>query len=107
MHWAYNTFNRWEYTENKDTLDNYRNLIRWSESQQQYMPRAKYEFADTSSADAWLVAHTLAGQWVVVTEEVFDPNIRKRIPIPNVYKEFSVRCIDTFQMLRELKIRFT
>ena len=40
----------------------------------------------------------------VVTEEVFSNKVKRNIPIPNVCKEFDVRCLNTFEMLREIGI---
>ena len=60
------------------------------------MQYAKEEFADESKADAWLVSHALATKRIVVTEEKFGRDIKKRmVPIPNVYKEFDIRYIST------------
>ena len=84
--------------------------MEWSGSHTQFMQYAKEEFADESKADAWLVAHALATKRIVVTEEKFGRDIKKRIPIPNVCKEFDIRYmihIDTFDMLRNLGIILT
>ena len=43
---------------------------------------------------------------VVVTHEVFNADVRKRVPIPNVCRQFDVDYRDTFAMLRELEVRF-
>ncbi|MHB1955762.1 MAG: DUF4411 family protein, partial [Sulfobacillus sp.] len=42
---------------------------------------------------------------ILVTHEVYDPNIKKRIPIPNVCRAFGVEHVDTFEMLRRLNAR--
>ena len=105
--WANNEFRRWDSTANENTEKMYRELIAWSMSQQHYNEKAKDEFADDGKADAWLVAHASVSQRVVVTEEVFNPYIKRKIPIPNVCKTFNVRYIDTFQMLRDLQINLT
>ena len=105
--WANNEFRRWDSTANENTGRMYRKLITWSRLQQQYNEKAKDEFADDGKADAWLVAHASVSQRVVVTEEVFNQDIKKKIPIPNVCMAFNVRYIDTFQMLRELQINLT
>ena len=60
----------------------YRRLIQWSISHKQYNTKAKDEFANEDKADAWLVAHAIDGQYTVVTEEVFNPDIQRKIPIP-------------------------
>ncbi len=61
------------------------------------------EFANI--ADSWLVSYALANHYILVTHEVYDPGIRKRIPIPNACRHFDVEHIDTFEMLRRLNAR--
>ena len=102
--WANNRFKRWESTDVVGTVEKHQDLMKWSISHQQYTTKAKAEFASDSKADAWLVAHALARQCVIVTEEVFNRDIKRKIPIPNVCQEFDVTYVDTFQMLRDLKI---
>lgn len=105
FNWARNDFKHWESTENKKTAEQYLRLITWSNTHKQFADYAKEEFKSQNKADAWLVAHALATKRVVVTDEKFNIDIKKRIPIPNVCKEFGVRYINTFDMLRELQIK--
>lgn len=68
-----------------------------------YTSAAKADFA--SVADSWICAHALAKGYVVVTQETYDPNIKKRVKIPNVCKEFDVEYINMIQFLREIGMR--
>ena len=68
---------------------------------------AKNEFASEDKADPWLIAHAIVTGRVVVTEEVFNHDIKRKIPIPNVCKEFDVPYMNTFQMLHELEIKLS
>lgn len=43
---------------------------------------------------------------IVVTHEEFNADAKKRVPLPNVCKQFGVSYVDTFAMLKELKARF-
>ena len=43
---------------------------------------------------------------VVVTEEVFNQDIKKEVPIPNACQQFNVPYLNTFQMPRQLGVRF-
>lgn len=79
-------------------------LMAWTSHNTQVLPAAKEEFARV--ADGWLVAYAKANDAVVVTNEVFDPTVKKRIPIPNVCKRFNVEYRNTFEMLRELGVKF-
>ena len=78
----------------------------WANQHPQFSPAAKAEIAD--GADAWLIAYAGAYDYTVVTSEVFKPDVKARIPIPNVCKakEFMVPCLDVFQMLEGLGVRF-
>ena len=43
---------------------------------------------------------------VVVTHEAASPNVKRRVPLPNVCDQFGVVTRDPFTMLRELEVRF-
>lgn len=78
----------------------------WANAQPQFHAAAKAEFADET--DAWVVAYAGAKNMTVVTQEVFSPDIKNRIPIPNVCKanDFKVPCVDVYAMLNRLGIQF-
>lgn len=90
-------------TSDPIVIASYREVMAWSQSQSQFTEAAKAEFA--SVADGWLIAYALAKGRVVVTEERLDPNIKRKVKIPNVCQAFDVRYIDTFQMMREMGVR--
>lgn len=94
----------WEPTTDAATAAWFGQLMVWSQAQSQFLPQAKAEFA--TKADAWLVAKAKASGMILVTHEELDPNIRKKIPIPNACRAFGVVWEDTFKMLRGLKTRF-
>ena len=86
-------------------MKQYRRLMEWSKSHEQFKEYAKEEFANENKADAWLVAHALVTERVVVTDEKLNTDVKKRIPIPNVCVAFGIRYINTFDMLHKLRIR--
>lgn len=63
-----------------------------------YTQAAKDEFFRV--ADPWLIAKAQTVNATVVTHEVFDPNIRRRILIPNICQDLGVNVLDTFDLLR-------
>jgi hypothetical protein len=79
-------------------------MMVWVQAQTQFLPAAKAEFA--TKADGWLVAYAKAFGFAVVTQEVPNPNIKRKVPIPNVCDAFGVQYIDTFDMLRALATQF-
>jgi len=84
---------------------NYASMVAWVQAQPQFKREAKEEFAQV--ADGWLVAFARANdRHVIVTHEEFNADAKKRVPLPNVCKQFGVEHIDTFVMLKELKARF-
>ena len=66
----------------------------------------KDEFSRADNADAWTIAYASTHNCVLVTQEVLNNNIRRKIPIPNVCVAFDVKYIDTFTLLRELNFKF-
>jgi len=84
-----------------DVLRNYQSLISWSSFHTQFTDNAKAEFAQYNEADAWVVAFAISNRLTVVSQETFSADVKRRIPIPNVCREFNVRHIDTFAFLRE------
>ena len=71
--------------------------------QAQFFDAAKAEFAD--GADGWLIAYARAEKATqLVTQEQFRPDVKRRIPITNVCRQFKLEWIDTFEMLRRLGV---
>jgi len=91
-------------TDDARVIDGYRQLMEWVQSQDQFSDAARADFA--SKADGWLVAYAWANGCVVVTQEVVNPDVRRKVPIPNLCEAFGVPWIDTFALLRNLGIRF-
>ena len=92
-------------TDEEEIIESYSELMSWVQVQDQFSDVAKSDFA--ACADGWLIACAKSKGLVVVTHEVLDPNIKRKVPIPNVCEAFGVSYIDTFAMLRELGVRFS
>jgi hypothetical protein len=104
--WAVTNFQKWfASTAESDVLESYGNIMRWAQTQTQYSEAAKREFAEENNADSWLVAYADAKDCVVVTLEQLDPNVQRKIPIPNVCRAFGIDFVDTYAMLRALGVR--
>ena len=89
-------------TNDPDVKREYANMIEWVMGQNQFKDAAKAKFA--RDADGWLVAYARANNYVVVTHEELAPDVRNKVPIPNVCHAFDVQYIDTFAMLRALRV---
>jgi len=105
--WAENDFIDYFFsTKKENVIQAYSSIVPWVQNQSQYNQLAKDTFMDEDNADTWVLAFALANELTIVTHEVFDPNIKKRIPIPNVCLEFDIDYCDTFEMLRRLQFSF-
>lgn len=69
-----------------------------------YFPTAKNQFA--SVADSWLIAVALAYGLTIVTQEVFEPNCKKKVKIPNVCKLHGVKYISRTEFMRATNFRW-
>ena len=82
----------------------YKKVISWAMEAAQYSEDAKYEFSDYNKADAFLVAFCKAHGLILVTEEKYNPEIKKRIPIPNACEALGVKYISLFELMEKVGI---
>ena len=82
----------------------YRDVMRWVYGNPQFYRAAKDDFS--GGADGWLVAYATAHNGILVTQEEPQPNVRRRVPLPNVCHHFGVVRQNTFEMLRALGVSF-
>jgi len=90
-------------TDQADVIGAYQEIMTWVQNNHQFMDAAKAKFA--ADEDGWLVAYAKAKNCIVVTNETFRPDVKNRVPIPNICRQFGVTSVDTFQMLRALGVR--
>lgn len=90
-------------TDENSVITSYGTIINWVNAQKQFFDAAKAEFA--KSPDGWLIAYAKTKNRTIVTHEVINPDIKRKVPIPNACEHFSVTYIDTFEMMRQLKIQ--
>lgn len=67
-------------------------------------PGAQEDFL--SGADPWLIAKAMVTGATIVTHEILNTSIRKKVLIPNICQMFSVNCINTFELLHTLEAEF-
>ena len=91
-------------TDKEDVISSYSDIMNYIGSNNQYKDTAISSFA--GGADPWLIAYSLHTNNILVTEEVLNLKSKKRVPIPNVCREFGVEYINTFEMLRRLGVKF-
>lgn len=83
-----------------NVAQSYGKLIGWAYANNHFLPKAKDEFARADSADAQLIATAMTYGYVIVTEELSNPNSKKRILIPDAANQFGVQCITLPTLLR-------
>lgn len=91
-------------TAEQAVVDTYAEIMAWVQNNPQFQKEAKAQFA--RGADGWLIAYAKVNGRTVVTQETSKPEIKNRVPIPNVCDEFDVPYVDTFVMLSQLGARF-
>jgi ribosomal protein L18E len=63
---------------------------------------------EKSEADPWLIAHALAIQGVVVSNEApVAGKSQKKVKIPDVCNNMGIECINEFELVRRLNIHFS
>jgi hypothetical protein len=103
--WANHDFHEAFVSTNDSSVINvFKEIMIWVDSQKQFSPAAKADFAQ--GADGWLVAYAKVHNCVVVTHETISAEAKRTVPIPNVCQAFDVSFVDTFEMLRRLRIKF-
>ncbi len=92
-------------TSATDVVQAFTEIMNWVQRNPQFTPVAKNAFA--TKADGWLVAYVVVNGNFIITNERFQPNVRKDVKLPNVCREFGVDYQDTYALLRDLGASFS
>ena len=76
----------------------------WAQSADQYSRAARDEFARV--ADCWLAAYAKSRGATVVTNEVFNATVKRRIPLANVCERFDIDYLNTADFFQRLGLEF-
>ena len=60
-----------------------------------------------SMADPWVIAHAMSEGAIVVTKELPNSSVSKRIKIPDVCDAFGVEWMNDFDFVDEIGIKFS
>ena len=88
----------------QDAVKSFAEMQAWVRRSGQFTQAASDEFARV--ADGWLAAYAKVHDMILVTHETLKPDAKRRVPLPNVCDEFEIDWKDTFDVLRELGVRF-
>jgi len=87
-----------------ETQESYIEIATYAMSLTNLNPGAHEEFLGV--ADSWLIAKAKATSSTLVTHEQLNPNVKKKILMPNVCEEFGIKWMNTFDCLEELEAKF-
>jgi len=104
--WAKNALpgSFFEGVDDDDVTAKYSEIMLWAQRHAQFTDPARAKFA--TGADGWLVAFASVHDAIVVTNERPAPSSKNDIKLPDVCDQFRVAYCDTFQMLRDLAVKF-
>jgi len=88
--------------DDEETQKAFVEIVNWVPSQSFKQP-AIDKFLDCG--DPWLIAKARVLNATVVTLEVYEPNTKKKVKIPNVCRAFDIPFVDTFDMLSRMGAR--
>ena len=101
--WAKNEFKPYFHDTKGEAFSMaYSKIINWASSENRYSAAATAEFA--SVCDSWICAYCLANHYVLATNEK-KINMKSKVSIPDLCLEFGIEYVDTFEMMRRLKIQ--
>jgi hypothetical protein len=89
-------------TDRPDVIHSYEAITKWVHAQD-FTVAAKHEFS--RNADGWIIAYAKAAGHTIVTHERYEPNRKNKVKIPNICKQFGVKYVDTFAMLRAMELK--
>ncbi|MGN0223745.1 MAG: DUF4411 family protein [Muribaculaceae bacterium] len=89
--------------ENAETLVALSAVSQWATMSRVYTQAAKMDFA--SVADSWLVAEALSRSMTIITNEISDPQCKKRVKIPDVCIAVGVKYCDLNTAFRTLAVK--
>ncbi len=90
------------FKNTEDLIPEYTKLVQWINSRNiPYKETAISEFLNYEEADAWLIAYCMKHNNTLITYEKSDPNIKKKVKIPEPANHFQIIYKDTIQLLRE------
>lgn len=97
------------FKDSSEVMTSYGLISEWANSKSDhYSPSALSEFLNSNEADAFLVAYALhdSGNRILVTHEVSQPEIKRKVKIPEVCNALNVTFLNVMDMFRYLQETF-
>lgn len=104
--WCKNDLPATFFVDSSSAILQYAEIITWATSgSRPYNQAAIRKFLATEYADSWLVAMArLDANFIIITEEVGNPQIKSDIRIPDVCLQYNLPFINTLELLRTLSV---
>ena len=109
--WLVNVINI-EMVSSKDStlITHYSDILNYINTSPLYKNEALNSWASNTSADAWLIAAALTHSYTVITFERPNAGLNDRQPskdakIPDICKQFNVKCENLYYMMRQLDFK--
>lgn len=107
--WCQNNLPKDFFKDSSQVMTEYSRVSSWAISKNgHYLPNALNEFLDADEADAFIVSYALADPQnrIIVTHEVSQPEMKRKIKIPEPCIALNVRFVNTMDMFRQLRQTF-
>ena len=97
------------FKNSSSVLPEYIRITTWATTHPRYTEAAKAEFCDDRIADAWISAFALAHQpnIILLSHEKSEPDIKRKVKLPEVCTQFGLSYVNTIKMFRDLSEPFS
>jgi len=103
--WAKTEFSEWfASVDEDDVIASYSVIMAWVNGHTRFTDAAKAKFA--GGADGWIAAYSRVRGGIVVTQEASRPGSKASVKLPDVCGNFSITTVNTFEMMRQLGIKW-
>lgn len=91
--------------DNPDSIKKLSIIVQWASSSTFYTQKAKEKFLRMDKADIYLASFASVNpqEWTIVSMERSAPNSPSEIKLPDVCKQYHVKCIQLQEMFREIR----
>jgi hypothetical protein len=95
---------------NQEIINNYSNILNYVQTSGLYKSEALTGWSGITIADPWLIATAMLYNYTIITFENPNSGLNvkqpvKKVKIPDICKEFNVRCESLYYMMKKLSFK--
>ena len=106
-HWVDTRLPEGFFIDSSVCIKSYSAVAQWAAQRSaHYSSGALSEFLDADEADAWIVAAAMGSNYIIVTHETSNPQMKSRIALPEPCNHFGLPFCNTIEMFRKLNVQF-